>query len=82
MCMNRPIPGSPFHAATADFQPGVPREEVWADPPPGYARAKRLARIFRVAFRQVYRTRYGRILFWTNVWLWGLCAATRILNIH
>ena len=90
MCMNRPIPGSPFHTATAsasvpesDFPPGIPREEVWADPIriPGLDRAKRIARIVGVTFRQLYRTNTGYILIWTSVWLWGLYAATRILGI-
>ena len=86
MCMNRPIPGSPFRTATVEpnFAPGVPREEVWADPIrlPGLARAKRIVRIFRVAFRQLYRTRAGYLLVWANIALWGLYAATRTLNIH
>ena len=90
MCMNRPIPGSPFHPATAaasvpesDFPPGVPREEVWADPIriPGLARAKRLARIVGVAFRQLYRTKTGYVLVWANIVLWGLYAATRVFGI-
>lgn len=108
MCMNRPIPGSPFHTATAaattaiDFPPGVPREEVWVDDEPRpfrfplherafnfavsraewvHRRAKRLARIFRVALRQLYRTRFGYIVIWLNAVLWGLYAATLILGI-
>ena len=54
----------------------------WDTPSETAIRIARLARILRVAFRQVYRTRTGYVLFWLNVSLWGLFAATRILDIH
>ena len=54
----------------------------WDTPTPLARRCARLARIIRVAFRQVYRTSYGYVLFWLIVALWGLYAATRIFGIQ
>lgn len=54
----------------------------WDTPTETAIRIARIARIFRVTFRQVFRTRAGYVLFWLNIALWGLFAATRILNIH
>lgn len=90
MCMNRPIAGSPFFGAT-DMPPGIPREEAWVDDEidtrlPLRFRALGFA-LSRIEFvhrelREFYQTRYGFVLVWANIILWGLYAATRIFGIQ
>ncbi len=53
----------------------------WDTPSETALRIARIARIIRVSFRQVYRTRTGYILFWLNIALWGMFLISKTFGV-